>query len=249
MQRRTTRLATNVPIFDCARDVRSRRLAWSRPPRVQMTGTHMTTRDTIDRRALLATGVAAWSAVALGGCSDDASGGGTGGAGTGGAAGSGGATAAGGMNTAGSSAGSGPLGGSAGAGAGFAGQAGMAGAGTSGAAGSGMAGGGLGGGGSGGMGEAAGTGGAPPVTTCESMVSQAGTSMHTHPLTIPGGDVDQGYPSTDYYVLEDGGTGHTHTVIFTAYDFLYLRDGMPAMKESSTDMDHSHNCTVTCKSG
>jgi hypothetical protein len=84
---------------------------------------------------------------------------------------------------------------------------------------------------------------------CVSDVSKAGTGMHTHPLTIPGSDVDQGYPSSDYYILEDGGTGHTHKVVFTAYEFLDLQNDQPATVESSTDLDHSHSCKVTCTSG
>jgi hypothetical protein len=63
-------------------------------------------------------------------------------------------------------------------------------------------------------------------------------------LTVPSEDVDYGY--ADPYVLEDGGTGHTHTVALTAYDFLYLQGGYPVTVESSEDESHTHMCVVTC---
>lgn len=68
---------------------------------------------------------------------------------------------------------------------------------------------------------------------------------HVHPLTIASMDVEIGYHEGPY-VLEDGGTGHTHTLEVTAYDFVYLQAGTMWPITSSTDSGHSHICTVTC---
>jgi hypothetical protein len=71
---------------------------------------------------------------------------------------------------------------------------------------------------------------------------------HTHDVTVPFSDVDRGYQDAPY-LLEDGGTGHTHTLELSGYDFLYLQAGVTQMVPSSTDAEHSHMCAVTCAPG
>jgi hypothetical protein len=90
------------------------------------------------------------------------------------------------------------------------------------------------GGGSGGMDASGGT-------TC----SETMTGDHMHPLTIPGSDADRGYQDAPYE-LEDGGTGHTHTLTLSAYDFAYLQAGVSRMVDSSTTLDHLHTVTIVC---
>jgi hypothetical protein len=68
---------------------------------------------------------------------------------------------------------------------------------------------------------------------------------HSHPLTIPEADVEA-IIDEGVYSLEDGGTGHTHTLTLTAYDYVYLKAADPITRESSTDVGHSHMCTITC---
>ena len=41
------------------------------------------------------------------------------------------------------------------------------------------------------------------------------TGNHMHPLTIPSSDIERGYYDAPY-VLQDGGTGHTHELALTA---------------------------------
>jgi hypothetical protein len=109
-------------------------------------------------------------------------------------------------------------------------------AGTTGSAGMGGATGGTGGAGAGG---AAGSGGSS--TTCVNSM----TGTHMHPLTIPGADIDRGAQDAPY-LLQDGGTGHTHTLELSIYDFAYLHAGATRMIDSSTTNNHLHTVTVTC---
>lgn len=94
------------------------------------------------------------------------------------------------------------------------------------------------------MGGTGGTG--TPTYTCEGTV--AVVNGHTHPLTIPGSDIAQGYQEAPY-ALEDGGTGHTHALTLSGYDIAHLQAGVTRMIESSTDSAHSHTCSVTCAMG
>ncbi|HXJ21791.1 MAG TPA: hypothetical protein VMT03_16320 [Polyangia bacterium] len=96
-------------------------------------------------------------------------------------------------------------------------------------------------GGAGGAGAAGGDGGT--TIMCTSVVEMV--LNHTHPLTVPGSDVERGYQDTPY-LLEDGGTGHTHTLTLSGYDFAYLQAGVTRSVESSTTLDHTHPCDVTC---
>lgn len=100
----------------------------------------------------------------------------------------------------------------------------------------GTSGGGTGGNGAGG---AAGTGGAAYSCT-HSM-----TGTHQHPLTIPVSDIDRQYGDAPY-TLEDGGTGHTHTLELSLYDYAYLHAGATRMIDSSTTSNHLHTVTITC---
>jgi hypothetical protein len=70
------------------------------------------------------------------------------------------------------------------------------------------------------------------------------TGDHTHGLQIPPADVKAGNPAT--YVLEDCGTGHTHTLMLTAYDFLYLQGGTTQKVDSATTAGHLHTVSITC---
>jgi hypothetical protein len=71
---------------------------------------------------------------------------------------------------------------------------------------------------------------------------------HSHPLTIPGNDILRGYQDAPY-VLEDGGTGHTHTIELSAYDFVYLAGGVTVIAPSSFNQGHAHYCAITCVLG
>ena len=157
-----------------------------------------------------------------GGTTAGKAGAGSGGAGTGG-------TGAGSGGQAGTGAGTG------GAGASSGGQAGTGGAGAGGGGAGGAAG--SAGGGSGG------TGGETGGTYMCTADTDDGT--HSHPLTIPGEDVANGYRE-EPYVLEDGGSGHTHTLVITAYEFLYLQGGSPVTIASSEDDMHSHMVVINC---
>jgi hypothetical protein len=68
---------------------------------------------------------------------------------------------------------------------------------------------------------------------------------HSHPLTVPGSDVPRAYQDAPY-VLEDGGTGHTHTLLLGPYDWLYLQAGTTASSPSSNEQGHAHDCVITC---
>jgi hypothetical protein len=126
------------------------------------------------------------------------------------------------------------------------GTAGMGGAGTGGTGGAtgGSAGSAGSGGSSAGMttGGSAGMGGSGPMYVCQ---TDTANDTHSHPLTIPGSDVALG-EHEDPYLLEDGGTGHTHTLYLSAYDFLYLQAGVTTSVESSETLGHTHICVITC---
>jgi hypothetical protein len=70
------------------------------------------------------------------------------------------------------------------------------------------------------------------------------TGNHMHPLTICGADVQAATEKT--YPLADGGTGHTHMLTLSAYDFLYLQAGTAIMRDSTTTNAHLHTCSITC---
>jgi hypothetical protein len=180
----------------------------------------------IDRKAFLASTVAAVSAVTLGSCSSESTDDGgtaTGGTATGGTA--TGGTATGGTATGGTATGGTATGGSGGA---------MAGAPPGGSGGA--------GGMSGGTGGDAGGGGGTYVCTAET-----NNGDHSHPLTIPSSDVERGYGDKGVpYILEDGGTGHTHTVLLSPYEYIYLQGGTSIEEESSSTNGHTHNCVVSC---
>lgn len=93
-----------------------------------------------------------------------------------------------------------------------------------------------------GAGGTAGTGGTMYMCTTDT-----NNGDHSHPLTIPGEDVDYGY-SPDPYTLEDGGTGHTHEVTLSAYDFLFLKGGSTVNLESTETEGHTHPVVIMCTS-
>jgi hypothetical protein len=82
------------------------------------------------------------------------------------------------------------------------------------------------------------------VCTVNRMPVSAGTE-HSHPLMIPGSDIDRGYQEAPY-PLEDGGTGHTHTLEFAAYEWPYLAGGTEIDAPSSEDAGHFHTVWVSC---
>jgi hypothetical protein len=102
-----------------------------------------------------------------------------------------------------------------------------------------------GGSGGNGSGGAAGTGGSAWACT-NSM-----TGSHTHPLTIPGADIESGNAAQPgmKYTLQDCGTGHTHTLELSAYDVAYLQAGTTRMIDSSTTNSHLHTVTIACTMG
>ena len=68
---------------------------------------------------------------------------------------------------------------------------------------------------------------------------------HCHPLLVPQSDATAGFAEATY-TLEDGGTGHTHTVTVTAYDFYYLQAGIPHSLVSTEQAGHYHVCQISC---
>jgi hypothetical protein len=70
------------------------------------------------------------------------------------------------------------------------------------------------------------------------------TGNHMHGLQVPPADVSIGKDAS--YVLEDCGTGHTHRLEITAYDFGYLKAGATRMIDSTTTNSHLHNVSITC---
>jgi hypothetical protein len=99
------------------------------------------------------------------------------------------------------------------------------------------------GGSDGGTGEA-GAGGEPDsggTAFCGSVVEIV--NGHAHVVNVPLSDVEAGFDTT--YVLEDGGAGHTHMLVVSAYDHIYLQGGAAVDITSSTDATHSHVCTLT----
>jgi hypothetical protein len=227
----------------------------------------MTTRRLIDRKTFLTSSVATLGTMTLGGCGDEqAAGGGTGGRGpthasgggvglSGGSAQAGAGASAGGTSKAGtggtSKAGMGGtsdagMGGASDAGMGGASDAGMGGASDAGMGGASDAG--MGGASDAGMGGLDGAGAGGMEGNALVCTADTDNGMHAHPLTVPGSHVDRGYPD-DSYLLEDGGTGHTHRLILTAYDFVYLRAGVSRERESSEEAGHVHTCVITCAPG
>jgi hypothetical protein len=95
-------------------------------------------------------------------------------------------------------------------------------------------------GGTGGSG-AGGAGGGGGTLTCSNTMS----GDHMHPLTIPPSDIERGYQDAPY-ILQEGGTGHTHTLVLDSYEFVYLNAGVTMEHESSTDAGHSHLVTMDC---
>ena len=218
----------------------------------------------IDRKTFLSASVAAYATVALGGCSgesetirtDDTGDTNTGGTSSGGTA-SGGTTtggnATGGRATGGNTTGGRATGGTATGGRATGGNA-TGGRATGGNATGGTATGGRATGGTATGGNA--TGGTATGGTATGGTSGSGSSSyvcktmtdngsHAHPLTIPWSDVLRGYQDAPY-VLEDGGTGHTHTVELSAYEFVYLAAGVMVTAPSSNDLGHTHDCVIVC---
>ena len=97
-------------------------------------------------------------------------------------------------------------------------------------------------GGTGGSG-AGGAGGSGGTRACTNMMSMEGG--HVHPLTIPFSDIDRGYQDAPY-ILQEGGTGHTHTLVLDPYEFVYLNAGVQMEHVSSTDAGHAHTVTIDC---
>ena len=115
--------------------------------------------------------------------------------------------------------------------------------GSGGSTGSGGDNGGSGGNGSGGDGSGGMSGGL--FTKCD---ADTYNGNHSHPLMIKTSDINQGFQEAPY-LLEDGGTGHTHTLEITPYDIGYLQAGVARMVDSSTNAGHLHTCTITCTAG
>lgn len=88
---------------------------------------------------------------------------------------------------------------------------------------------------------AAGSGGSGGPFACMTTM----TGSHMHPLSISGDDV-QTVPEQKTYTLADCGTGHTHMLTLSAYDFLYLQAGTTIMRDSTTTNAHLHTCSITC---
>lgn len=87
-------------------------------------------------------------------------------------------------------------------------------------------------------------GGRMYVCTVSRMPVSSGTE-HTHPLMIPGSDIDRGYQDAPY-PLEDGGTGHTHTLEFAPYEWAFLAGGSEIDSPTSEDAGHFHTVWTTC---
>ena len=185
----------------------------------------------IDRKTFLSASVAAYATVAFGGCAGESET-----IRTDGTGGTGGSDDTGGTNTGGTSTGGRATGGRATGGTATGGRA------TGGTATGGRA---TGGTATGGRATAGMSGSGSSSYVC---TAATGNGNHSHPLTIPGSDVLRGYQDAPY-VLEDGGTGHTHTLELSAYEFVYLAAGVMVTAPSSNDQGHTHNCVITCAPG
>ena len=78
-----------------------------------------------------------------------------------------------------------------------------------------------------------------------SMLAACDPGGDSEPSGLPPGDVERGYQDAPY-ILEDGGTGHTHTVELDAYEFVYLQGGTAITHESSETESHTHDCVINC---
>ncbi len=76
------------------------------------------------------------------------------------------------------------------------------------------------------------------------LVSIQVVHVPNHTLTIPAADVAAGVAKN--YALEDNGSGHTHTVLITAADFMSLQANNGVMEVSTLTAGHTHNVTVNC---
>lgn len=91
-------------------------------------------------------------------------------------------------------------------------------------------------------------GGTDAGSNAPSCSAETDNGDHSHPLTVPASDILRGYQDAPY-LLEDGGTGHTHTLTLTAYDFAFLQAGLTAEPSSTLDDGHYHQCIITCALG
>jgi hypothetical protein len=68
---------------------------------------------------------------------------------------------------------------------------------------------------------------------------------HCHPLVVTMDDVNAGQ---FVFTLEDGGTGHTHTVnVESPYGgYSYLQPGYPVEFVSENGPGHEHTVLITC---
>jgi hypothetical protein len=72
---------------------------------------------------------------------------------------------------------------------------------------------------------------------------------HSHPLTVPSSDIEQGFQA-ELYTLEDGGTGHTHKVELRTYEIADLKGGTTVTEPSLADeTGHIHMCVFMCTTG
>ena len=70
------------------------------------------------------------------------------------------------------------------------------------------------------------------------------THTPNHTMTVSRDDVNAGSAKT--YILENNGSGHTHTITLTGEDFTMLRNNVGLRKTSTTDSGHNHLITISC---
>lgn len=70
------------------------------------------------------------------------------------------------------------------------------------------------------------------------------THTPNHSFTVSRDDINAGVEKT--YILENNGSGHTHTLTLTSDEFNQLKNNIGLRKPSTTDSGHSHQVTVSC---
>lgn len=90
-------------------------------------------------------------------------------------------------------------------------------------------------------------GAAGDAGTARMCLTNTDNGDHCHPfvVVIPEGEVP-GEGIT--YMLEDGGTGHTHSITLGIYDFGGLIGGGTQLFQSTEAEGHAHLCRITCPS-
>lgn len=70
------------------------------------------------------------------------------------------------------------------------------------------------------------------------------THLPNHALNVSIGDINAGVDKL--YILENNGSGHTHSVTLTAADFANLKTNTTISHTSTLNFGHTHQVTISC---